>query len=112
LKKFLNKFSEAWIQAFVSCCTMMVQGDFLSLSLKHAFVASKTASITGIATGLFLVKFNKNMSPFIVAWIVGLFTSISDYIVHPTHFGDFFYEALATGIMAGFLAYAYERLKK
>lgn len=106
MKKYLNKFSETFTQAFVSCCTMMVQGDFLALTTKHAYVASKTAGLTGGASVILILCMGRIPNPLVLAWAVGVLTTVADLIVHPSHFGSSITEAAATGLMAAILSYA------
>lgn len=106
LKLFGQKFFEAWS----ACSLVMVQGDLTALSLKHFLIAAKTGSLTGIAFVLIsLVGVKNKYAPI---WLTGILTSIADILVHPTHFGPHWAEALTTGIVAAVFAYLFTRFKK
>lgn len=103
VKLWGQKFSEAWL----ACTVCMVQGDLTVISMKHAIIASKTGSIAGLAVvASFLMC--KNPSKWVSIWLTGMFTMFADLIIHPTHFGPHYAEALVTGIGAAALAYVTE----
>jgi len=112
MKKYLNQFSESFAQAFISCCTMMVQGDFLALTAKHAYVASKTAGLTGAASAVLIACIGRIPNPIVLAWAVGILTIVADLLVHPSHFGNALSEAAATGAMTAVLSYATSRIMR
>ena len=99
-KTFVEKTTEAW----TACMFMMVQGNLFAITYKHAITAGKTAVIAAIATTATLTLFKEDNKWFNV-WITGALTSIADIIVHPTHFGSEWTEALATGFGAAMLAW-------
>jgi hypothetical protein len=102
-------YIEKFLQAFTACGLSMVQGDISVLTLKHILVASKTGSLTVIAfyiTSLINWRYNSKILPI---YLLGLFTVISDLIVHPTHFGPAYAEALVTGAVAMLICFIYER---
>lgn len=104
LKVWAKKFGEAW----TACMFMMVQGDLSVLTLNHAFTASKTGMITGVAfvvTGSFAAINNKWAN----AWLTGALTMLADFVIHPTHFGPQWLEAACTGLGAAVLCYLIER---
>lgn len=102
----LKRFAEAWI----ACLTMMVQGNFLELTLEHALKASKTGAISAIVFCVFTAVF-KVYDKVVIATIMGVLTGLTDYMVHPTHFGPGWSEAAATGMVAAILCYLAERKK-
>jgi len=107
VRLFSEKFSEAW----TSCMFFMVQGNVASLTIEHAFIASQTGALTGLAlvvTSLFHLEDNRVIN----AGMTGILTMIADMIVHPTHFGAFWTEAAMTGLGAYMLAFIYLSLKK
>ena len=99
IKHCPEKFSESWL----ACLLTMVQGDITALTIKHAFVASKTGLIMATAY-LFSRLFANRQSVYLDILLTGVLTALADLIVHPTHFGPFYAEAVATGIGAAFLA--------
>jgi len=96
-----EKFGEAWL----SCLLTMVQGDISALTLKHAFIASKTGFLTALAFFVGSFVFKKN-SVFKDVLLTGVFTAVADINVHQTHFGAWWTEAVVTGMGASFLALA------
>lgn len=107
VRLFSEKFSEAW----ASCMFFMVQGNVTSLTIEHAFIASQTGALTGLAliiTSFFHLKDNRVIN----AGMTGILTMIADMIVHPTHVGAFWTEAAMTGLGAYMLAFIYLSLKK
>lgn len=98
---FLQRFREAWL----ACLLCMVQGDFTVVTLKHAITAAKTGSIAGIA--FVALSFSKKLKGNIYAatWTIGVLTTIADYIIHPTHFGPPWTEAVVTGVAAAALGF-------
>ena len=101
----LKLASEKFSEAFVACGLSMVQGDISVLTLNHVFVASRVGVITAIA--IFLATFfpweekNRNI---LFLYLTGLFTMFADFIVHPTHFGPEWMEAVVTGLGAMIIA--------
>ena len=107
LKQIGKTFSESW----TACCLAMVQGDLSVLTLGHAMTAARTGILTSIV--MFVALYIKNNpSKWFIAWLTGIATAFSDILVHPSHFGTAYTEALATGAGAFFLAYMVERYKK
>ena len=100
LKLLAEKFSEAW----TACMLCMVQGDLTVLTLNHAYTASKTGIIAGIAIVL-ASYWNKVNNKYGLIWLTGVLTTFADLIIHPTHFGPAWAEAVVTGFAAAFLAW-------
>ena len=99
IKHCPEKFSESWL----ACLLTMVQGDITALTIKHAFVASKTGLI--MATAYLISRlFTNKQSVYLDVLLTGILTALADLIVHPTHFGPFYAEAVVTGVGAAFLA--------
>lgn len=99
-KLLAEKFSESW----TACLLCMVQGDLTVISLNHAITASKTGIVAGLAvvTASYWKKLNTDYG---LIWLTGVMTTFADFLVHPTHFGTVWSEALLTGIGAGLLAW-------
>ena len=96
---FINKFSIAWI----ACMISMVRGDLSVLNLKHCIVASKTGTLTGIIVvlmSLVPLQFKYKLPMFM---FVGCF--IGDLIIHDTHYGYWWTEALITAAIASLLSF-------
>ena len=98
---FVKRFREAW----VACLFCMVQGDLTVISINHAITAAKTGTIA--ASVLVALSYSPKLSGSKTwsLWLIGVITSISDYAVHPTHFGPELAEALCTGVGAAGIAY-------
>ena len=100
LKLLAEKFGEAW----TACMLCMVQGDLTVLTLSHAYTASKTGLIAGIAV-VIASYWNRIDNKYGLIWATGVLTAIADLTVHSSHFGPEWAEALCTGIGAGLLAW-------
>ena len=99
LDLFLRKFSEAW----TACAICMVQGNLAVFTVNHALTAAKTGLIAGLLV-VFTSYFQKLDNKWLLAWMTGLMTTIADFVIHPTHFGEHYTEAVVTGIGAGILS--------
>jgi len=104
LKLWATKFGEAW----TACMMVMVQGDVTVLTINHAITASKTGALAGLGF-VAAVHICKNKNKWVGVWMTGMATMLADLIVHPTHFGPSWTEALVTGIGAAALCYLLER---
>lgn len=106
-KLLAEKFGESW----TACMLCMVQGDLTVVSLNHAYTASKTGIIAGIT--VVIASFWKRIdNKYGLIWATGVLTALADLIVHPTHFGPAWAEAVLTGIAAGILAWMLSRMKE
>lgn len=106
LKQTGKTFSESW----TACCLAMVQGDLSVLTLGHAMTAARTGILASVV--MFVALFIKNNpSKWFIAWLTGIATAFSDILVHPSHFGTSYTEAIATGVGAFFLAYMVEEIR-
>lgn len=99
IKDCREKFSEAWL----SCLLVMVQGDVAALTLKHAWIAAKTGFFASLSYFVAMLLLKKS-SPYIEITLIGILTAAVDVLVHPTHFGEWYSEALVTGFCASMLA--------
>ena len=99
-QELFQKLSASWL----SCLTMMVQGNLLAVSPAHMLIAAKTAIGAMIVYGIssFWVK---TMNPLSESALLASATALVDVGIHPTHFGAWWTEAVATGIAAGLLNY-------
>ena len=104
MRLLAQKFSEAW----TACMLCMVQGDLTVISINHAITASKTGIIAGISVVL-VSYYNKLNTRYGLVWMTALLTACADFVVHPTHFGPEWMEAIVTGIGAGLLAWVLSR---
>ena len=116
-------FSRHVSQATIACITAMTQGDFSSATMKHWQIALVTGLLAGgIGVLISFTPLFRRYNPAIsFAIITFLSTSMADIINHPSHFGGFSGEAIATGLGAAAisllisfspLAAAVERLEK
>lgn len=82
----------------------MVQGNILALSMGHLIIATQTGIIAGLLAFVVTViaRFN---NPWMIALVLGVSTTIVDYMVHPGSFGGVATEAIVTGLGAGLLSY-------
>lgn len=100
IKPYVENISEAT----AACLFTMVQGNILLLGLSHWLVASQTGIIAGVLAtiALWLAKSTK---PWVISLVLGSFTAVVDFFVHPGMFGGVVTEAIVTGIAAGMLSY-------
>lgn len=105
MKRYILLFIEKFLQAWTACMAMMVQGDLTAITLYHAFTAAKTGTLAGIA---FVFA---SIIPFTNTWVgiflTGVLTALADIVIHPTHFGPEFLEAICTGVTAMLIAAMY-----
>ena len=109
IKKIKTSF-EKFCEAFTACGLSMVGGDVTALTLHHAVVASKTGALTALA--FFVASFIPWNHKYLPLFLTGAFVAIADIIVHPTHYGPEFTEALITGAVAMTIAYAFDKMRK
>jgi len=87
----------------------MVQGDLTVLTLNHAFTASKTGTLAGIAYVLAAQAGVKGK--WLGAYLTGVLTMLADLIVHPTHFGPHWAEAAVTGLVAVIICMVWDKVR-
>jgi hypothetical protein len=87
---------------------MMVEGNLSALTLSHAETAARTGGFLAAAgaTVAQLIPFNFQYKEI---YLIGVFTTVADYFVHPSHFGGEFGESILTGLGAALLAFVWER---
>ena len=100
IKPYVENISEAT----AACLFTMVQGNIFLLGLSHWLVASQTGIAAGVLATLVL-WFANTTKPWVISLVLGLFTAIVDFFVHPGMFGGVVTEAVVTGIAAGLLSY-------
>ena len=104
LRERLLPFVENTAEATTACLFAMVQGNLLALTVSHWLIASQTGILAGAATSV-AILIARARKPWVISTLLGLVTSIVDYLVHPGMFGPFFLEAVVTGIGAGVLSF-------
>ena len=102
----LGIFSRHLAQSTFACVTAMTQGDLSAVTLYHWQVATQTGLMVGLLAVLFsFTKIKDWQSTRLGITLVALVgTFIADLLVHPTHFGAVWTEALVTGLGAAALA--------
>jgi hypothetical protein len=108
-KKRATPFVENIAESTSACLLTMVQGNVLALGLGHWLIASQTGIVAGSIASLAIVIARTEKRE-VVAAVLGAFTGTVDYFVHPGNFGPAGLEAIATGICAGVLSYAFSTL--
>ena len=95
LPEFIERAGEVWL----SCMLFMVQGNIRDLTMGHALTASKVS--LGVIVTYFVAKKLLKVDRF---WktilLLAIVTAIVDFLIHPTHFGEAWTEAVLTGIGA------------
>jgi hypothetical protein len=104
-RQWFEKFGQAWS----ACMFMMVEGDLTALSFYHAQVAAKTGSIAGLGF-VIAAQFGAANNLWLSAWIIGIITMFADILVHPTHFGPAWMEAVCTGLGAALLCAVFDKV--
>ena len=104
MKTKLAPFAEYLTESTAACLVTMVQGNVLALTLGHLAIASQTGVVAGAiaAITLAIAKADRRC---VVSVVLGITTSIVDYIVHPGMFGTVATEAIVTGLAAALLSY-------
>ena len=91
-------------EATVACLITMVQGNVLSIGVGHLIIASQTGLTAGAVTTIIVVT-SKTHKRVLVAVLLGLITTVIDYMIHPGMIGSVFTEAIVTGIGAALLSF-------
>lgn len=100
----MKQFIVTFFESMMSCSAVMVQGKLSSLTWGHFLVAGRVGLITAacyVVSALFIKK--DPLSVWVAALMTAVLTTVSDFFVHPTHFGDWWTEAVVTGLGAGAL---------
>jgi len=99
LPECIERAGEVW----VSCMLLMVQGRFLDLTTAHAVTALKVS--LGVVFTYFVAKKILGIHQF---WktivLLAFITAVIDFLIHPTHFGEAWTEAVVTGLGASLFA--------
>lgn len=99
LPECIERAGEVW----VSCMLLMVQGQVLELTGAHAITAAKVS--LGVVATYFVAKKVLGIKKFWkTIFLLAVITAAIDYLIHPTHFGDAWTEAVVTGIGASLFA--------
>lgn len=106
IRDFIERFGQSW----TACFLCMVGGDLSVVSVGHAITASKTGVLTAVA--YLLARFIPWRSEYVALWLLGVLTAFADIIVHPSHYGAEWQEAVITGLVAVWIAFCYEKGKK
>lgn len=96
-------------EATCACLLAMVQGNVLLLGLSHWAIAIQTGLLAGTAT-IVAVVLARVDRPWVVSTVLGLITTVVDYLVHPGAFGPILLEAVVTGLGAAALCFGVQRL--
>jgi hypothetical protein len=110
LEIFIRRLSEAT----PSCLMMMVQGNALAITLAHWMKALQVGFLTGLLAVFISFSDRKELqdNKYVIAGLTGFLTTISDFVLHPSHFGGVSTEAVVTGIAAGLLCLALSTIGK
>lgn len=97
-KDLVQKLGGCW----ASCMTMMVQGNLLSINAAHCLIALRS-SFGAVLAYIVMTTWLKRLSIFQESLLLSVCMACVDVVVHPTHFGAWWTEAVATGLMAGLI---------
>lgn len=110
----MNKKVSPWVEniseATVACLVTMVQGNVLAIGVGHLIIASQTGITAGAVTTIAILLSKTHKREFI-ALILGVVTTVVDYLIHPGMFGSVFTEAIVTGVGAALLSFGISTLK-
>lgn len=104
MKRQIQPFIENISEATAACLITMVQGNLLAITLGHWLIAAETGLIAGAIASAALVVW-KTSKAWVVSLLLGVVTTIVDYIVHGGGFGSAFIEAAVTGAGAAVLSF-------
>jgi len=99
LPEFIERAGEVWL----SCMLFMVQGNLSALTMNHGITALKV-SLGVVTTYIVAKKILKVKNFWKTIILLAAITAAIDFIVHPTHFGEAWSEAVLTGIGASSFA--------
>ena len=99
LPEFIERAGEVWL----SCMLFMVQGNLSALTMNHGITALKV-SLGVVTTYIVAKKILKVKNFWKTIILLAAITAAIDFIVHPTHFGEAWSEAVLTGIEASSFA--------
>ena len=103
-RKRSRSLGEGVSESTTACLLAMVQGNILALTIGHLVIAAQTGFVAGIlAFGVTVMARINN--PWIIALLLGISTTITDYLIHPGSFGGVATEAIVTGLAAGMMSY-------
>ena len=109
MNKYVKPLLENVSEATVACLVTMVQGNVLAIGVGHLIIASQTGLTAGTAATIAVLLAKPHKRGFI-ALILGVITTVVDYLVHPGMFGSVFTEAIVTGAGAALLSYGVSKL--
>ena len=104
MNKYVKPLLENVSEATVACLVTMVQGNVLAIGVGHLIIASQTGLTAGAAATI-AVLLAKPHKRGVIALILGVITTVADYLVHPGMFGSVLTEAIVTGAGAALLSY-------
>lgn len=95
-------FCQRLVGAFLACAFWMVEGDYRLLTAQHWRIAFETAFFS--STILLLLSFMNfqwlQQGRYRSLLVTAIVVAIVDHLVHPSHFGGPFIEAVVTGLTA------------
>ena len=109
MNKYVKPLLENVSEATVACLVTMVQGNVFAIGVGHLIIASQTGLTAGTAATIAVLLAKPHKRGFI-AFILGVVTTVADYLVHPGMFGSVFTEAIVTGVGAALLSYGVSKL--
>lgn len=99
LPEFIERAGEVWL----SCMLFMVQGNISQVTTGHALTALKVS--LGVLVTYVVAKKILRVDRF---WktlvLLAAITAVIDFLIHPTHFGEAWSEAVLTGVGASAFA--------
>ena len=95
LPEFIERAGEVWL----SCMLFMIQGDVSKITGDHALTALKVSLgvITTYIVAKKILRVNRCWKTIVLLAVI---TAVVDYLVHPSHFGEAWSEAVLTGLGA------------
>lgn len=101
----IKPYFENTTEAALACIVTMVQGDLISLTAAHWYIATQTGLIAGTITATAII-FTRIQRRWVISVSLGIITAVVDYFVHPGMLSSYaVVEALITGLGAGVLSW-------
>jgi hypothetical protein len=104
VKEKSRSFIEGASESATACMLAMVQGNLLAITVSHLLIATQTGIIAGAIAFVasMLVRLD---NVWVTPVLLGLFTALVDYFMHPGSFGGAATEAIVTGVVATLLSF-------
>lgn len=111
--EFVSLFGKRFASGILACAMMMTWGNVLTLTVEHLKTAATVGAVGAVILLLYL-KIMKNTDTDDkkrMAILSGVTVALADFMVHPSSFLMAIGEPVATGLLAGAIAYSMSKAK-